>query len=102
MLQATFLTLGKLMPRYLVERPYVNGLARAAGRHGGAVRQQWIRNYEALGVAWLYSYVDEARQRSYCIYESPDPETVRRAAESNHLPITRITRVSVLEPYATG
>ena len=34
-----------------------------------------------------------------CIYDGADPESIRRAAERNHLPILRITRVHVLDPY---
>jgi hypothetical protein len=29
----------------------------------------------------------------------PSPEAIRRAAERNDLPIDRITKVSVLDPY---
>lgn len=90
------------MPRYLVERPYANGLARATGEYGKATREHWVRNNSDIGVSWLHSYVDEAGQRSYCIYDGPDPESVRRAAESNDLPVTRITRVAVLEPWAVS
>lgn len=88
------------MPRYLVECPYANGISRVLGDGGAAVRDRWLVNCQAVGVAWLYSYVDDERRRSFSIYDGPDPEAVRRAAEVNELPVTRITRVSVLDPYA--
>jgi hypothetical protein len=37
--------------------------------------------------------------RTFCIYDGPTPEAVRRAAARNKLPISRITEVRVLDPY---
>ncbi len=36
---------------------------------------------------------------SFCVYDSPDSEAIRQAAERNGLPVDRITRVTVLDPY---
>ena len=33
------------------------------------------------------------------MYDAPNPEAIRRAAERNGLPVDRITRVTVLDPY---
>jgi hypothetical protein len=33
------------------------------------------------------------------VYDAPNPETIRRAADRNGLPVDRITRVTVLDPY---
>ena len=52
-----------------------------------------------LGVDWLHSYVSEDKQTSFCIYDGPDPDSVRRAAEANGLPLDSITKVSVLDPH---
>jgi hypothetical protein len=35
----------------------------------------------------------------FCVYDAPSPEAIRRAAERNGLPVDRITRVTVLDPY---
>ena len=52
-----------------------------------------------LGVDWLHSYVSEDKQTSFCIYDGPDPEAIRKAAEANGLPLDSITKVSVLDPH---
>ena len=87
------------MPRYLVERTFPLGLdipATDAGAH--ACRRVVDLNAE-LGVTWVHSYVSDDRRRTLCVYDAPDPESIRKAAERNGLPIDRITRVSVLDPY---
>ena len=50
-------------------------------------------------VTWLHSYVSTDRRSSFCIYEAPSPEAIRRTARRNHLPVDSITEVRVLDPY---
>ena len=52
-----------------------------------------------LGVTWIHSYVSEDKQTTFCVYDGPRPEAIRRAAERNGLPVDRMTKVSVLDPY---
>ena len=47
----------------------------------------------------MHSYVSDDRRRTVCVYDAPDPESIRKAAERNGLPVDRIMRVSVLDPY---
>jgi Protein of unknown function (DUF4242) len=85
------------MPRYVVERSYVDGLelgADAAEWCGDVVR----RNGDE-GVTWLHSYVSDDGTRTFCVYEGPSPEAIRKAAAVNRLPVDRITQVLVLDPY---
>jgi len=56
------------------------------------------RNAE-VGVTWIHSYVSEDKTKTFCVYDGPDPEAIRRAASVNDLPIDTITRVTVLDPY---
>ena len=87
------------MPRYLVERTFVNGLALPAEAEGAAVcRKVVARNIEEQ-VTWIHSYVTPDRRKTYCIYDAPDPEAIRRVAERNGLPVDRMTEVRVLDPY---
>ena len=51
------------------------------------------------GVTWLHSYVSTDRRTSFCIYDGPSPEAIRRTATRNQLPVERITKVHVLDPY---
>jgi len=40
-----------------------------------------------------------AGETSFCVYDAPSPEAIRRAAARNGLPVGRITEVRVLDPY---
>jgi hypothetical protein len=51
------------------------------------------------GVTWVQSYVSDDKTVTFCVYDGPDPEAIRRAAECNSLPVDKITKVSVLDPY---
>jgi hypothetical protein len=51
---------------------------------------------------WVHSYVNPERTQTFCIYDAPTPEAIRKVAERNGLPVGRITQVSVLDPYAYG
>jgi Nickel responsive protein SCO4226-like len=79
------------VPRYLVERtfPDVPELA---------VEAVVERNTDH-GVTWMHSYVHEDGTM-LCVYEAPSPEAIRRAARQNSLPVDRITKVRVLDPYS--
>jgi Nickel responsive protein SCO4226-like len=47
----------------------------------------------------VHSYVSADKRATFCVYDAPGPETVRRTAARNHLPVERITEVRVLDPY---
>jgi hypothetical protein len=47
----------------------------------------------------VHSYVSQDKRKTFCVYDGPDPETIRKAAERSSLPVDSITRVSVLDPY---
>jgi hypothetical protein len=51
------------------------------------------------GVTWLQSYVSANDKATFCVYEAPSPEAIRRAAARNGLPVDRITQVRVLDPH---
>jgi hypothetical protein len=87
------------MPRYVIERTFPAGLTIPLDAEGdGVCRKVDERNAE-VGVSWLHSYVNEDRTRTFCVYDGPNPEAIRRAAASNGLPVDRITEVRVLDPY---
>ena len=87
------------MPRYIVQRTFLEGLRIPLDDEGAALcRQVAERNAEA-GVTWISSFVSDDRTRSFCIYDAPSPEAIRTSAVRNSLPVDQITRVSVLDPY---
>ena len=84
------------MPRYLVERTFSD-------------RPQLAANVEAClaivacnadeGVTWIHSYISEDREKTFCLYDAPSPEAIRKTALRNELPVDRIIQVRVLDPY---
>ena len=87
------------MPRYLVERTFPDGFHLPADGDGARACGGVIDRNAEVGVTWVHSYVSEDRSKTFCVYDGPDPESIRRAATRNHLPIDVITRVDVLDPY---
>jgi Protein of unknown function (DUF4242) len=87
------------MPRYLVERTFPDGLSIPVDASGATLCRGVVANNAQDGVTWLHSYVSDNRKTTFCIYDAPSPEAVRRTAARNKLPVDRITEVSVLDPY---
>jgi hypothetical protein len=87
------------MPRYLVEREFPDGL-RIPINEDGAVAVNRVVNTNAVdGVTWVHSYVSSDCKKSFCVYDGPDPEAIKRVAAKNKHPVNRITEVRVLDPY---
>lgn len=87
------------MPRYLIERSFPEGLAIPMNEDGRKALAQVVANNAEHGVTWVHSYVTPERTQTYCIYDAPTPEAIRKVAERNGLPVGRITEVGVLDPY---
>jgi Protein of unknown function (DUF4242) len=87
------------MPRYVVERTFANGLGIPAGAPGGEVCRAVVERNAQIAVTWLQSYVAEDKRKTFCVYDAPSPEAIRKTAAQNDLPIDRITQVRVLDPY---
>jgi len=87
------------MPRYVVERAFAEGLQIGSDAQGAAEWRTVVERNAAEGVTWIHSYVSDDRARMFCVYDAPSPESIRRTAARNDLPVHRITRVRVLDPY---
>jgi hypothetical protein len=87
------------MPRYIVERSFPDRFEIPAGIAGVGVCRGLIETNEEVGVTWIHSYVRDDHRAMFCLYDAPTPEAIRRASERNRLPVERITRVTVLNPY---
>ena len=87
------------MPRFVIEREFPDGLNIPINEAGAAACTSVVGNNGEEGVFWLHSYVTLDKKRTFCVYDGPNPEAVRRAATRNKLPIQRITEVRVLNPY---
>ncbi|WP_028644906.1 DUF4242 domain-containing protein [Nocardioides sp. URHA0020] len=87
------------MPRYLVQRTFTDGLHIPTDQGGATTCAAVVGGNAGHGVTWVQSYVTTDKSLTYCLYDGPDPEAIRAAAETNGLPVDRITEVSVLDPY---
>jgi len=87
------------MSRYLIEREFPDGLSIPQDAEGSKLCRKVIDINAEDGVTWVHSYVTPDCKRTFCIYDAPTPEAVRRAAARNKLPISQITEVRVLDPY---
>ncbi len=87
------------MPRYLVERTFPSGLSIPQTEAGAKVCRGVVDVNAEAGVSWVHSYVTLDREKTFCVYDGPSPESIRKVAERNKLPVDRITEVSVLDPY---
>jgi Protein of unknown function (DUF4242) len=87
------------MPRYLVERSFPDGLSIPMTAEGRKAVAGVVANNAEQGVTWVHSYVTPDRKQTFCIYDGPGPDSIRKVADRNGLPVNRITEVSVLDPY---
>jgi hypothetical protein len=90
------------MPRYVIERTFPEGWGIAATPDGAEECRAIVDRNADGTVTWLHSYVSVDGKTTFCVYEAPSPEAIRKAASRNSLPIDRITQVRVLDPYFDG
>jgi Protein of unknown function (DUF4242) len=87
------------MPRYLVERTFPDGLHIRVDAEGTKTCLGVVERNGVEGVTWVSSYVSDDRCKTFCVYDAPTPEAIRKTAARNELPVDRITQVRVLDPY---
>jgi Protein of unknown function (DUF4242) len=87
------------MKRYLVERTFPNGLNIPVNTEGSKICLNVVSTNAEDNVTWVHSYVSADKKKTFCIYDAPSPEAIRKAAKKNGLPVDNITEVSVLDPY---
>jgi hypothetical protein len=82
-----------------VKRTFNEGLGIPVSEEGARACQNVVENNTRLDVTWVHSYVSLDKSVTYCVYDGPSPEAIRKAAEINGLPVDKITEVTVLDPY---
>jgi Protein of unknown function (DUF4242) len=87
------------MARFMVERSFPDGLEIPLTEQGAQACMSVVGTNAELGVTWVHSYVTEDHKKTFCIYDAPSPEAIRKAAKLNQLPADEITPVRVLDPY---
>jgi len=87
------------MPRFVVQRTFPDGLAIPTTPAGAKSCLGVVENNAEEAVTWVTSYVSLDTSKTYCVYDGASPESIRRAATANGLPVDSITEVRVLDPY---
>ena len=70
-----------VMKRYLVERSFPKGLDIPMNDKGCRIVQVVVSNNTDCKVTWIQSYVSTDKKKTFCIYEAPSPEAIRKAAK---------------------
>jgi hypothetical protein len=83
----------------MVQRTFPEGLHIPVQNGGVELCRGVVERNAEEGVTWISSFVSDDKSRTFCIYDAPSPEAIRKTAASNELPVDEITRVSVLDPY---
>ncbi|HLG26648.1 MAG TPA: DUF4242 domain-containing protein [Paenisporosarcina sp.] len=91
---------GKIViKRYLVERSFPKGLEIPVNMEGSKICLNVVSTNAQDNVTWIHSYVTMDKKKTFCIYDAPSPDAIRKAAGKNGLPVDNIIEVSVLDPY---
>ena len=88
-----------VIKRYLVERTFPDGLNIPVNTEGSEICLTVVSTNAQDNVSWVHSYVTKDKKKTFCIYDAPSPEAIRKAADKNGLPVDNIVEVSVLDPY---
>jgi hypothetical protein len=87
------------MPRYMVERTFPEGLEIPSTSDGLKACLGVVDKNGSEQVTWVRSFVTDDHGKTFCIYDGPSPEAIRRAAGLSGLPVDSISEISVLDPY---
>jgi hypothetical protein len=81
------------MPLYVIERNFAEQL-EVTEQDAEKIR---VVNDDA-GVKWLFSFLSADKKKTYCLYEAPSPDAIRRAAQRAGLPADVIVAVDEIRP----
>jgi Protein of unknown function (DUF4242) len=87
------------MPRYMVHRTFPEELQIPIANGGSDICRTVVERNAEEGVSWVHSYVSVNKRTTFCIYDAPTPEAVRKTAAVNEPPVDQITEVRVVDPY---
>ncbi len=81
------------MPRFLIEREFAEQL-EISDEDKLHIKQ--INDDE--GIEWIFSFLSADKRKTYCLYEAPDEQSIRRAAKRLNIPADVITPVDRVDP----
>ena len=89
----------EVVPRYVVEREFPDGLLIPVDENGARACLAVVESNLSDQVTWVHSYVSADKKKTFCVYDAPSPEAIRRTANRSKLPVNQVTEVRVLDPY---
>ncbi|PSL18162.1 MULTISPECIES: DUF4242 domain-containing protein [Shimia] len=81
------------MPRFIIERNFAEQLEID---NEAKIQIKEINDEE--GVEWIFSFLSADKRKTYCLYEAPDEDSLRKAAERLNIPADVITSVDRIDP----
>jgi hypothetical protein len=81
------------MPLFVIERNFAEQLNLGEE----AVQASQAYNADA-DLRWLFSFLSSDGKKTYCLYEAPDAEALRRQAADLGMPADSIVEVSEVNP----
>jgi hypothetical protein len=81
------------MPLFLIERNFAEQLEV----NRDDVLQVTQVNTD-VGIQWLFSFLSADKKKTYCLYEAPNAEAIREAAQRLNVPADVIIEVGELRP----
>lgn len=86
------------MPKFVIERE-IPGSGKLTAEQLQGISQKSCGVLRNMGpqIQWVQSYVTD--DKIYCVYISPDEETIRKHAEAGGFPANRISQIrTVIDP----
>lgn len=82
------------MPLYMIERAFAEELSV-----NSEVVDAVAKINADEGLTWLFSFLSTDKKKTYCLYEAPNPDAIRAAADKLGLPADTIIELgSELHP----
>ncbi len=81
------------MARFMIERNFAERLEMTK-----EAADQVARVNDEEGVKWLFSFLSADKRKTYCLYEAPDAESIRRAAKRLSIPADVVIEIGDLRP----
>jgi hypothetical protein len=89
------------MPKFLIERQ-IPGAGKLSPEELRSISQRSRAALDKLGtkIQWIHSYVTD--DKIYCVYLSPDVETIQAHADSGKFPVNGVMRIATIIEPATA
>ncbi|MEP2532583.1 DUF4242 domain-containing protein [Shimia sp.] len=81
------------MPRFIIERNFAEQLEID---NEAKIQIKEVNDEE--GIEWIFSFLSADKRKTYCLYEAPDEDSLRKAAERLNIPADVITSVDRIDP----